>query len=40
MHYSLLIDAIDRDLVRLLQEDGSLSAGELGESVGLAGTSC
>jgi len=26
--------------VRLLQEDGSLSAGELGESVGLAGTSC
>ena len=34
------MDAIDRDLVRLLQEDGSLSASELGESVGLAGTSC
>ena len=34
------MDEIDRDLVRLLQEDGTLSASELGEAVGLAGTSC
>jgi len=40
LHYYLLMDEIDRDLVRLLQEDGTLSASELGEAVGLAGTSC
>ena len=40
MHYSLFMDEIDRNLLRLLQEDGALSASELGESVGLAGTSC
>ena len=34
------MDEIDRNLLRLLQEDGALSASELGESVGLAGTSC
>ena len=40
MHYSLFMDEIDRDLLRLLQKDGALSASELGEAVGLAGTSC
>jgi len=34
------MDRIDRDLVRLLQEDASRSTAELGEAVGLSATSC
>ncbi|MFK7917962.1 MAG: Lrp/AsnC family transcriptional regulator [Ilumatobacter sp.] len=34
------MDEIDRDIVRLLQEDGELSARELGDAVGLTPTPC
>ena len=34
------MDPIDREIVRLLQQDGSLSARELGEAVGLTATPC
>ncbi|WP_040492363.1 Lrp/AsnC family transcriptional regulator [Ilumatobacter nonamiensis] len=34
------MDEVDRDIVRLLQEDGSLSARELGDRVGLTPTPC
>ncbi len=34
------MDEIDRDIVRLLQKDGALSARELGERVGLTPTPC
>jgi Lrp/AsnC family transcriptional regulator len=34
------VDEVDRDIVRLLQADGSLSARELGDQVGLTPTPC
>ena len=34
------MDDIDRDIVRLLQQDGALSARELGDRVGLTPTPC
>ena len=34
------MDEVDRDIVRLLQQDGSLSARELGDAVGLTATPC
>ena len=34
------MDDIDRDLLRLLQEDASLSTADLGAAVGLSATSC
>lgn len=34
------MDELDREIVRLLQEDGSLSARELGDAVGLTATPC
>lgn len=34
------MDEIDREIVRLLQEDGSLTARELGDRVGLTATPC
>lgn len=34
------MDQFDRDLVRLLQEDASLSTAELGDTIGLSATSC
>src|SRR6266700_7926455 len=34
------IDAIDRKILRVLQEDASLSVAEIGERVGLASTPC
>lgn len=34
------MDELDREIVRLLQEDGSLSARELGDAVGLTPTPC
>ncbi len=34
------MDDIDRDLLRLLQTDASLSTAELGDKVGLSATSC
>jgi Lrp/AsnC family transcriptional regulator len=34
------VDQIDREIVRLLQEDASLSARELGDRVGLTATPC
>ncbi|MGB3733917.1 MAG: Lrp/AsnC family transcriptional regulator [Ilumatobacter sp.] len=34
------MDEVDRDIVRLLQADGSLSARELGDAVGLTPTPC
>jgi Lrp/AsnC family transcriptional regulator len=34
------VDEIDRDIVRLLQEDGALTARELGARVGLTPTPC
>jgi Lrp/AsnC family transcriptional regulator len=34
------VDEVDRDIVRLLQEDGTLSARELGDRVGLTPTPC
>jgi Lrp/AsnC family transcriptional regulator len=37
---SSIVDEIDRDIVRLLQQDGSLSARELGDRVGLTPTPC
>lgn len=37
---SSIVDEIDRDIVHLLQEDGSLSARELGDRVGLTPTPC
>lgn len=40
MQYSSIVDEVDRDIVRLLQNDGSLSARELGEAVGLTPTPC
>jgi len=39
LHFSI-VDQIDRDIVRLLQEDASLSAREIGEQVGLTATPC
>ncbi len=37
---SSIMDEIDRDIVRLLQEDASLSVREIGEQVGLTATPC
>jgi Lrp/AsnC family transcriptional regulator len=34
------VDQLDREIVRLLQEDGTLSARELGDAVGLTATPC
>lgn len=34
------MDKVDRDIVRLLQQDASLSARELGDAVGLTPTPC
>src|ERR1700749_201969 len=34
------IDAIDRKILRVLQEDASLSVAEIGERVGLSSTPC
>ena len=34
------MDQLDREIVRLLQEDGMLSARELGDAVGLTATPC
>ncbi len=34
------MDKVDRDIVRLLQQDASLSARELGDQVGLTATPC
>lgn len=34
------MDEVDREIVRLLQEDASLSARELGDAVGLTATPC
>ena len=34
------MDQIDREIVRIMQEDASLSARELGEAVGLTATPC
>ncbi len=40
MQYSSIVDKVDREIVRLLQIDGSLTARELGEQVGLTPTPC
>ena len=40
MQESSIVDEIDRDIVRFLQEDGALSARELGDRVGLTPTPC
>lgn len=40
LQYTCTMDIIDRDLLRLLQDDASLSTTELGERVGLSATSC
>lgn len=37
---SSIVDELDREIVRLLQEDGTLSARELGDAVGLTATPC
>jgi Lrp/AsnC family transcriptional regulator len=37
---SSIVDQLDREIVRLLQEDGTLSARELGDAVGLTATPC
>ena len=37
---SSIVDQIDREIVRLLQEDGTLTARELGDAVGLTPTPC
>lgn len=37
---SSIVDEVDREIVRLLQQDGSLSARELGDAVGLTATPC
>ena len=37
---SSIVDQLDREIVRLLQADGSLSAREIGEVVGLTPTPC
>ena len=37
---SSIVDQLDREIVRLLQEDGMLSARELGDAVGLTATPC
>jgi len=37
---SSIVDLLDREIVRLLQIDGSLSARELGDAVGLTPTPC
>jgi len=37
---SSIVDEFDREIVRLLQEDGTLSARELGDAVGLTATPC
>jgi Lrp/AsnC family transcriptional regulator len=34
------LDAIDRKILRVLQEDASLSVAEIGERVGLSSTPC
>jgi len=34
------VDPVDREIVRLLQEDATLSVRELGEAVGLSATPC
>jgi Lrp/AsnC family transcriptional regulator len=34
------IDAIDRKILKVLQEDASLSVAEIGERVGLSSTPC
>lgn len=38
--YSSNVDLVDREIVRLLQEDASLSAREVAEAVGLTPTPC
>ncbi len=40
LQYCSIVDEVDRDIVRLLQKDGSLTARELGEAVGLTPTPC
>lgn len=40
MQHSSIVDQVDQHIVRLLQEDGSLSARELGDLVGLTPTPC
>ena len=40
MKYSSIVDSIDREIVRLLQDDASRSARELGDAVGLTATPC
>ena len=40
VQYSSIVDQVDQHIVRLLQEDGSLSARELGDLVGLTPTPC
>lgn len=37
---SSIVDELDREIVLLLQQDGSLSARELGDAVGLTATPC
>jgi len=39
VHYSLIVDQIDREILHMLQADGTLTGAELGEAVGLAPTS-
>lgn len=40
LQYSSIVDEVDRDIVRLLQQDAALSARELGDAVGLTPTPC
>ena len=40
MQESSIVDQLDREIVRLLQQDGTLSARELGDAVGLTATPC
>ena len=40
MHYSCVVDLIDREILHLLQEDSTRSARELGAEVGLTPTPC
>lgn len=40
MQQSSIVDEIDRDIVRLLQQNGALTARELGDAVGLTPTPC
>jgi Lrp/AsnC family transcriptional regulator len=37
---SSIVDELDREIVRLLQHDGSLSARQIGDAIGLTATPC